>query len=87
MNRYLVVAWDPTMPTFEVAADHVEYAGSYIRFTIGPDPVMAGIDEPQPVEVARFMCENVVCYYQTETQGVPHTEAVRRITGFETIKR
>jgi hypothetical protein len=83
MKTWRIIVWDSALNTYEVDADNVEYAHQTIVFTVGSDPRTVGIDENPPVEVARFITENVVGYYplfgkQSRTEYVTLVEAPKR---------
>lgn len=80
--KFHVVGWDgPTLNTWEVTADHVMPGTAYLSFSVGPDPRTVGVDQVLPTEVARFVTENVFCYYPVEgADGQPMAEAVKQIS-------
>jgi hypothetical protein len=83
--KWHVVGWDgPTVNTWEVEADHVMPGSAWLTFHTGTDPMTRGINEAMPTEVARFVTENVFCYYPVEIVGhdgsaQPLTQRVKRI--------
>lgn len=79
--KYHVVGWDgPTLSTWEVEADHVLPGSSMLVFTVGPDPLTVGIGEAMPFEVARFVTDNVLCFFPVEANGEPLPERVKQIS-------
>jgi hypothetical protein len=75
MITYRVVAYDGA--EYEVTARTVSLGHGFLIFA---DELAGGMDDVPVDDTAKFVVENVLCYYPVEANGMTLPERVKRIS-------